>query len=998
MPAPPKGNNRLTFLDTCMRRERRINSVMRDNFFAALISFLVALAFLSLPKCVRAKDFGGHVFSARSFRAADVPTPEPRFDVPWLMFNASVEANTGSPVGLAVGDIDRDGDLDVVAPRNYLGGGGFVFLRNEGNGRFAQPVHVSGAGRAAGIALADLNGDSKLDVVISDGDGLSVGNSISIYLGNGDGTFGARQVVSLGSGRIAPVGIAAADVDADGDVDLAVACDAVSAVMLLRNNGNGTFAAPVSMAVGMYPDDVAAGDLNGDGRPDLVVAHQEYRVSVLINNGAGGFGPVVGYDNLNLGTNWAGPLFPCVALADVDRDGKLDVLYGSTRTWDGDTGQIIQMRNSGGGTLSRGANIPMVTYTSGPTDIVAADMNGDGAPDILAASYDGRASDGFCVIMNNGSGSFGPAALYPAGQSTFAIAAADVNGDGKLDVLTADDYSDAVAVRYNPGNGVFKIIPQDFAGSAQFFQDAADIDGDGDLDIFTSGPHPSADDGAIMRNDGAGRFPGRTVIHNGQDGVAAGVLRDLNGDGKPDLLFNNANTSPRYDFFTALNDGHGNFGPVTRWLVGSAGWGGIDAFDIDNDGDLDVIDCEAEGAPGIPNGRFFIALNNGNGTFQTPYAYDQLPRRPDSVAAGDFNHDGKLDLAFANTGAYGFDDGMFIVLGNGNGTFQAPLEYHAGRGPAYIVTADFNHDGHLDIATLNSGYNGEGDETLSIFLGVGNGNFIPNSTQYAPYSPDLLGASGLAVGDIDQDGDLDILTTGASNDVAMFLNDGAGTFNFPYRLGGIAGAHALLYRDFTGDGVADLAMLTSPPPIGFDGGVAVIRGLSPLVAQSAVSRKSHGGTAFDLNLPLTGTPAIEPRRGGGLNHDMHQLLVAFGTPVTVESVSVTSSNGAATATRTVNGDLVTVDLASVANAQSLTVTLNNVSNGTTTGNFSIPVAFLFGDTNGNGTVNASDLSQTKSQAGQVITASNFRVDVNANGTINASDAAAVKAQIGTSIP
>lgn len=972
---------------------------MRNYSSPALLSVALALVLPSLSQGAGKDRSARFVPSPPALDAANVATPEPRFDVPWLAFNTSVAANTGSPVGLATGDIDRDGDLDAVAPRNYTGGGGFVFLRNEGNGRFTQPVTFAGASRAAGIALVDLNGDGKLDVALSDGDGLSIGNSMSIYLGNGDGTFGPRQVVSLGSGRIAPVGIATTDVDADGDVDLAVACDAVGAVKLLRNNGNGTFAAPVSFAVGLYPEDIAAGDLNGDGRPDLVVAHQEYRVSVLMNNGSGGFNPATGYDNLNLGTNWAGPLFPSVALSDVDRDGKLDVLYGSTRTWDGDTGQIIQLRNSGGGTLARSANIPLVWYTAGPTDIVAADMNADGAPDILAASYSGRANDGFCVIMNNGTGNFGPATLYPAAQSTIALAAVDVNGDAKLDVLTADDYSDALTVHYNPGNGVFRVIPQDFAGSAQSSQDAGDIDGDGDLDMFTSGPLASADEGAVMRNNGSGRFTSRTVINNGFDGVATGVLRDLNGDGKPDLLFNNANTAPRSDFFTALNDGHGNFGPITRWLVGSAGWGAIDAFDIDNDGDLDVIDCEALGAPGIPNGRFFIAINNGNGTFQTPYAYDQLPRRPDAVVAGDFNHDGKLDLAFANQGAYGFDDGLFIVPGNGNGTFQAPLIYTAGRGPARIATTDFNGDGHLDIATLNSGYNNEGDETLSVFLGVGNGGFNLASTQYAPYSPDLLGATGLAAGDVDGDGDIDILTTGASNDVAMFLNDGAGSFNFPYRMGTIAGAHALIYRDFTGDSVADLAVLTSPPPIGFDGGIAVIRGLiSAPVAQSVVSRKSHGTGVFDLSLPLTGTPAIESRRGSGPSFDAHQLVITFTTSVTVESVSVASNNGAATATRTVDANVVTVDLANVANAQNLTVTLNNVSNGANTINVVIPVSFLVGDANGSGIVNASDVSQVKSQAGQPLTGSNFRTDANNNGTVNASDLAIVKSQVGTSLP
>ena len=131
----------------------------------------------------------------------------------------------------------------------------------------------------------------------------------------------------------------------------------------------------------------------------------------------------------------------------------MDVIYSNTGTWNAEAGQVIQLRNSGGGTLARGADVSMFNYTAGPTDIVAADVNGDGAPDILAASHSGRADDGVCVMINNGSGGFSAAVLYPAGQATIALAAADVNGDGTMDVLTADDYSNAVTVRYNPGNG-----------------------------------------------------------------------------------------------------------------------------------------------------------------------------------------------------------------------------------------------------------------------------------------------------------------------------------------------------------------------------------------------------------------------------------------------------------------------------------------------------------------------------------------------------------------
>jgi len=822
-----------------------------------VIAFIMPWASLGL-----AEISGGSVNSAPAtlipLRADSIDAvPALPFVAPWVTFNTSLSSSSGSPVALAIGDVDDDGDLDVVAPRAYVNGG-FVFIRNEGGGRFGAPVTYPGTGDAAGIVLADFNADGRLDVALTDSDALTTGNTVSIYFGNGtSSTFAPRQPISLGTGAVVPAGIAAADFDADGDVDLAVAgygyVGAGSTVILLRNNGNGTFAAPVSFPSGAGPYDLAVGDVTGDGRPDLVIGHHDYRVTVMANNGTGGFAAPVAYPGL--GGNYAGPLFPTVALGDVDRDGDLDVLYGNTRTWDGNlTGHIVQLRNNGTGALTRAADIPLVWYSAGPADLATADLNGDGAVDILAAAYDGRTADGVYIILNDGTGGFGPATRYPGGQITSAVAAADVNGDGRLDVLTADSYSNALTVRYNPGAGPFPLLADEFVAYAQVFQDAADVDGDGDLDLFTSGPHPSAAGGVILRNDGTGHFPNRTEIHNGQDGLAAGVLRDLNGDGHPDLLFNNANTSSQYDFFTAMNNGDGTFGAITRWVVRSAGWGEIDAFDLDGDGDLDVVDMEAEGGPGIPDGRFFIALNNGNGTFQTPYSYDLLPGRPEDVVAGDFNHDGHLDLAMTNNGAYGFDTKVFIVLGHGNGTFDPPIVYTACRGPLYLVKGDFDGDGHLDLATLNSGYNNEGAETVTLLFGTGTGTFNRIGCLYAPFSPDLLGASGIDVGDVDGDGDLDLMTTGASNDIALYLNDGTGTFAFPYRVGAVTGTHFPVFADFTGDGRGDIAILSSRPPVGFDSGVAVLAGLS-----TPLPTPTPGATPTPSSTPVaTPTPTFTP--------------------------------------------------------------------------------------------------------------------------------------------
>ena len=178
---------------------------------------------------------------------------------------------------------------------------------------------------------------------------------------------------------------------------------------------------------------------------------------------------------------------------------------------------------------------------------------------------------------------------------------------------------------------------------------------------------------------------------------------------------------------------------------------------------------------------------------------------------------------------------------------------------------------------------------------------------------------------------------------------------------------------------------------------------APLSITSAVSRKTHGGAGnFDINMPLSGPTGVEDRNTGG-THD-YTLVVTFSQNVTVTGspqAQVTSGTGCVgtagvcSGTVSVSGAVVTVPLTNIADQQNINVRINGV-NGSS--NFDIPMGFLTGDTNGNRTVNAADVAQTKSQLGQAVTASNFRTDVNANGTINAADTALVKQNSGHSLP
>ncbi|MDQ6765670.1 MAG: dockerin type I domain-containing protein, partial [Verrucomicrobiota bacterium] len=166
----------------------------------------------------------------------------------------------------------------------------------------------------------------------------------------------------------------------------------------------------------------------------------------------------------------------------------------------------------------------------------------------------------------------------------------------------------------------------------------------------------------------------------------------------------------------------------------------------------------------------------------------------------------------------------------------------------------------------------------------------------------------------------------------------------------------------------------------------------------AASRKNHNGTNFDIPLPLTGSAGIECRRGSGVNSNGFQVVVAFPTTVTVGGVNVTSVDNLATATQSAVGAVVTINLANVTDAQTINVTLTNVNDGTVTGDVSIPMGILLGDTNGDRFVNSGDAQQTRNRSGLTADATNFRSDVNTDGTINSGDTTIVRARAGTTLP
>jgi FtsP/CotA-like multicopper oxidase with cupredoxin domain len=203
----------------------------------------------------------------------------------------------------------------------------------------------------------------------------------------------------------------------------------------------------------------------------------------------------------------------------------------------------------------------------------------------------------------------------------------------------------------------------------------------------------------------------------------------------------------------------------------------------------------------------------------------------------------------------------------------------------------------------------------------------------------------------------------------------------------------LRFTDHTGKYVLHCHMIEHED----DGMMAQFEVVAPVTPTQVISRKIHGSAgAFDIGLPLTGAAGIECRSGGA-THD-HQLIFTFPTAVTFNGATITAGVGSVSSSSGSGSTTVTVNLTGVTNAQTITLTLLGVNNGTATNDVSVQMGVLVGDTNGNGVVNAADVAFTKSRIGEAVDQTNFQLDVNANGAINSADIALVKANVGTGLP
>ena len=668
-------------------------------------------------------------------------------------------------------DFNGDGKLDLAIT---TGSGTILVFPGHGDGTFGAPLSTALPANGGNLQTADLNGDGKLDLVtvLSSPDANNVFH-VAVLMGNGDGTFQSPVLYPV---EAHPSDLALADVDRKNSIDIVVGTYDTETVDCLLNKGNGTFAAYRSSPVGKQVTGIYVADFDGDGKPD-VVAGGNGQIQDAKGYHSEGFVFMKGVGDGTFLEAAAANDFPAGSISpersasenvapDLNGDGIPDVVFGdgvqnlfTVGLCDGHGNFSIQTFVAEGGNGIPGASID----GGQPNSFVFGQFAGHANPDIVVAGYN----------TNGGPGGLSLVRANPAKPGAFLAAYAYSTGD--------------------PAYGLGNLYsPQDFA--------LGDFLHNGTVSLATLGSSASNAPGIlVLPGQGDGTFaptlpyPLAPIFSSGNMPVPSPFglgSADLNGDGIPDLVYSTAGGEPYlapYQVYT-FGQGNGTFGGGAAAATPNGGTA--------ENTPPEFADFNHNGHPG-----YVIPINENGVIHYFVYSAgvgltaDINPgTTPDThgFAVGDFDGDGKPDLITHTTAP----ERLNFYKGNGDGTFQPPVQ--SSPGIPYLFSsavADLNGDGHLDLifGTYSAIY---------VLLGNGDGTFQQVQTYPVPNSG---GINALVVADFNGDGHLDVAVAG-SNDAVVFPGNGDGTLGAPQSFAtGFRGQTSYVHAaDLNHDGKPDL--------------------------------------------------------------------------------------------------------------------------------------------------------------------------------------------------
>jgi len=634
-----------------------------------------------------------------------------------------------NPYSVYATDLDNDGDADVLSAST--GDDKIAWYENEGSGNFGvQQIITTAADGASSVYAADLDNDGDMDVLSAS----YLDDKIAWYENEGSGNFGAQQIITTAADVASSV--YAADLDNDGDADVLSASRGDNKIAWYENDGSGNFGAQqIITTAADGANSVYAADLDNDGDMDVLSASFfDDEIVWYANDGSGNFGAQQIITTVASGAE-------SVYAADLDNDGDADVLSASR----GDD-KIAWYENDGSGNF--GAQQIITTAADVAYSVYAADLDGDGDLDVLSAS---TGDDKIAWYANDGSGNFGAQQIITtAANEAYSVYAADLDNDGDSDVLSASIGDDKIAWYENDGSGNFgtqQIITTGANGARSVY--AADLDDDGDLDVLSA----SRDDDKIAwyANDGSGNFGAQQIITTAASGAESVYAADLDGDSDLDVLSASSvdNKIAWYE-----NEGSGNFGAQQIITTAANGARSVYAADLDGDGDADVLSTSSD------DDKIAWYENEGSGNFGAQQIITTAANLAYSVYAADLDNDGDSDVLSASY----LDSKIAWYENGGSGNFGAQqIITTAAEWARSVYAADLDNDGDADVLSA-SAWDGE----IAWYENGGSGNF---GAQQIITTVAAEGASSVYAADLDNDGDLDVLSASyVDSKIAWYKN------------------------------------------------------------------------------------------------------------------------------------------------------------------------------------------------------------------------------------